>query len=84
MGGLVGNLQLVGGLFALLSGYFWMRAARVKVTWVLFGTFGGPHPDVIRELNRQGKFNRWAAWSAAMCAVCQSAALAFPQLRWPL
>jgi thiol-disulfide isomerase/thioredoxin len=67
--------QLLAALAGIISGTFWVKAARVKITWPAMGTLGGPAPSVMRELNEQGRLNKFAALGAGWCAFCQAIAL---------
>ena len=66
--------QLLAAVFGIISGTFWVKAARVRITWPAMAAFNGPAPSVMRELNQQARFNKVAALSAGWCAFCQAIA----------
>jgi hypothetical protein len=58
----------------LAAGVLWAWASTYK-PHLLLGTLGGPSPEAIREFNRQGALNRWAAVLAVISALLQFFAL---------
>ena len=58
------------GFFSLLAAICWIRSACVKLPTVTAGTgWDGSAPSA--ALQRQGKWNRYAALSAGLAALCQ-------------
>lgn len=64
-------LGIVSPVFAILSGFCWIKAARARVFWGGLNTYGGPAKSTIMEINSQSKWNAYAAWLAASAAIAQ-------------
>ena len=79
----VNTLEIVSGLAALVSGFYWVRSARIKITWPAMSTLNGPAPVVMRELNQQASTNAKAAWSSGIAAFAHGIAMAASYL-WKL
>ncbi len=81
--GFVNTLEIVSGLAALALGFYWVRSARIKITWPAMNTYGGPAPVVMQELNQQTSANAKAAWLSGIAAFAHAIAMAAPSL-WKL
>jgi hypothetical protein len=62
---------IIGAIFALISGFCWVKAARIKVP-VLGAGYGGPSRTVVEPANNQASWNSRAAWFASGAAFAQA------------
>jgi hypothetical protein len=62
------------------SAVYWIKAARVRVIWAY--TLNGPPESTVSELNKQSRWNSWAAWWASAAAGAQVVA-SLVQATWP-
>lgn len=68
-----GLFSIAGAVVAFVSGFYWVRAARVSVP--LFGMrLDGPRPTEVASINRQACLNGVAAWLAGVAAFLQAIA----------
>jgi hypothetical protein len=67
-------LDLMTAFAAFASGACWIAAARVKVVWAAMGTPNGPAPRIMKQVNKQSRWNASAAWFAAAAAIAQGIA----------
>jgi len=84
-------IQTVAVMFGFASAVFWGQSASINPPWAgmiammrrkrirprVMGTRGGPAPDVLQQLRRQGKLNARAAALSAISATLQYFVLLF-------
>lgn len=58
--------QLGAANWALWSANYWMRSARIKITWTEIGNWDGPSPKILKQLQDQTDFNKKAAFWASI------------------
>ena len=71
-------LSLAAIVAAVASAVLWFLSAKMPIAYGAFGTFNGPPPMVIQQLNRQARLNRWAAAATGLSALLQAIAAAVP------
>jgi hypothetical protein len=62
---------IIGAIFAVISGFCWLKAARIKVP-TLGAVYGGPPRIVVESANNQAWWNSRAAWFASGAAFAQA------------
>jgi hypothetical protein len=62
---------IIGAIFAVFSGFCWLKAARIKVP-ILGTIFGGPPRIVVESANNQAWWNSMAALFASGAAFAQA------------
>jgi hypothetical protein len=65
------TVGIIGAIFAVISGFCWMKAARIKVP-ILGAVYGGPPRMVVEPANNQAWWNSRAAWFASGAAFAQA------------
>jgi hypothetical protein len=81
--------SIVSGLMAFVSAALWIMAARARAPdepqkdkdgWYA-ARISVDGTDLIETLKKQGEWNSWAAYSAALAAFLQGVVIAMPFLR---